>query len=136
MKKHVLFTALIISLSFLSAQNSQVQVVVPKQIFAGDTGELQISFSSKKDFSSTELSAQYFEYPLNVTDLSVKKIRLSKIGKDIQNSGQFNYVFSIIFTPWKTGSIKIPPYTLGKALSDSPDSNSSESSFLIIPSEI
>ena len=149
MKKIILMTFFLIFLSPLFSQNSQRQVVIPKQIFVGDTGELQISFSSEIDFfknlsgnQTLELFTQNFTLPLDDTEYTVKKILLSKTGKNsakpenVEKPVQINYVFSIIFTPWKTGEIKIPPYNLGNNLGLAFDSDQTSNDFILTPSEI
>lgn len=133
----------------LSAQNAQNQVVIPKQIFVGDSAELKITFSSPVDFfanihtdnrntkrqqnrngtDAIELTAQNFTRKIDGAEYTIKKITLEKSAANRQDTGQQSYVFSIIFTPWKTGEIKIPPYNLGEAFGF-------ENDFLITPSTI
>jgi len=118
--------------SLIWAQNAEHQMLIPHTVYVGDTAQLNISFSSKIDFfkdtqnlnrgtHSKELSVQNFDRALDETKYTVKKILLTKNGAAGNN--QTNYTLTILFTPWTTGILKIPPYRL-------------EKDFLIIPGEI
>lgn len=128
MKKTFYFIFLLHFSFFLFAQNAEKQVMIPHTVFIGDTAQLNISFSSKKDFfkdlpqghnnSNQELSFQNFQRPLDEKTYSIKKIVLTQNNSSNQN--QINYTFSIYFTPWITGEIKFPPYALEKDFVISP----------------
>lgn len=120
MKK--IFLALIF-LAFIfpcSAQNSEkenndstLQVMVPRDVFIGDSGQIQYSFRCPVDFfafsesSSNEVleinlkAEDFLEDPLSCL---VKKTTLSRTG--------INYNLCITFIPWKTGIIKFRKFNL------------------------
>ena len=88
------------------------QILLPKKVYIGDSAELRCTFNSNslylKDFCGTEsvtLSLNAFETPVDSKDYIVQKITLSSVGVDY-------YQLSITFTPWKTGTIHMPPYNI------------------------
>ena len=109
---------LILSLFFLtqnpalSAQTGEKQIMIPRSVYVGDTAQLIISFSAKNDFQTGDLLLQNFERPLDSKSYSVKKIILAQTGNASDN--QKKYTLNVIFTPWITGEIIIPPYKIGK----------------------
>lgn len=122
LKKLFILTFIFLSATFLFAQNSEKQVLIPHSVFVGDNAILTISFLSKADLSSeTPVSIQNFERKLNEKEYTITNISLSKNPK--KQNDQFSYTLSIQFIPWITGKIKFPPLHL-------------ENDFVIIPSEI
>ena len=87
------------------------QVLVPQNVYIGDTAELRVSFVSEKaekllkGQSSVELPLSNFTEELNFQEYQIEKINLI-------TSGPNNYTFVITFIPWKTGNIKFPQYAL------------------------
>lgn len=87
------------------------QVLVPQNVYIGDTAELRVSFVSEKaekllkGQSSVELPLSNFKEELNFQEYQIEKINLI-------TSGPNNYTFVITFIPWKTGNIKFPQYAL------------------------
>lgn len=87
------------------------QVLVPQNVYIGDTAELRVSFVSEKaekllkGQSSVELPLSNFTEELNFQDYQIEKLTLF-------SNGQNNYTFVITFIPWKTGNIKFPQYAL------------------------
>ena len=87
------------------------QVLVPQNVYIGDTAELRVSFVSEKaekllkGQSSVELPLSNFTEELNFQEYQIEKINLI-------TSGPNNYTFVITFIPWKTGNIKFPHYAL------------------------
>lgn len=87
------------------------QVLVPQNVYIGDSAELRVSFSSEnahkllKDSSSVELPLSNFVEDLQFQDYQIEKITLL-------SNGQNNYNFVITFIPWKTGNINFPNYNL------------------------
>ncbi len=140
-KIRLLATLTILAFSpLLPAQNAQRQILTPHLFFVGDTAELKLSFSSEIDFvptteararnqiNSVELSQKSFTRSPDYSDYSIKKIVLSKTGRNQQN--QITYDFSILFVPWKPGELCFPPYNLAQDLF--PGENRS---FILSPSE-
>lgn len=138
MKKLVLALLLSFSIFSIHAQNSadseeesSLQVMVPRDVFIGDSGQIQYSFRSPVDFFAfTEKSVQgnetldidlkaenFLEDPISCL---VTKTTLSRTG--------INYNLCITFIPWKTGTIKFKEFNLEEICSDkkeniSPDFN-------------
>lgn len=87
------------------------QVLVPQNVYIGDSAELRVSFSSEnahkllKDSSLVELPLSNFVEDLQFQDYQIEKITLL-------SNGQNNYNFVITFIPWKTGNLNFPNYIL------------------------
>lgn len=94
------------------------QVIIPRQIFIGDTAELRFSFIctdarineyAKENLRNFQhLSSSAFVKP-DSTTFSIKDIRI------IQNSDNY-FTMNIIFVPWKTGDLKLSEYDLTAAI--------------------
>lgn len=131
MKKFLILFLSVLLFSPLSAQSSNRQVVVPHTIYVGDTAQLNISFTAKAGLlgeaetkghnPQKDLSAENFDRVPDLNSYTIKRILLSRNGNTSEEKA--NYTLTIIFTPWVTGQIKIPPYKIDK-------------DFLVIPSEI
>lgn len=95
------------------------QVVIPKQIFIGDTAELRYSFHNnnpalnqlgKKNFRTySEISLSGFCGFADTTSYSIKNVHLIQTGENY-------YTISITFIPWKIGNIQLPSYDITAAL--------------------
>lgn len=95
------------------------QVVIPMQVFIGDTAELRYSFHNsnaqlaqigKKDFKTyKEISTSAFCGKIDENSYSIKKVHLIQTGEN-------NYTISVTFIPWKVGSVQLPSYDLSAAL--------------------
>lgn len=87
------------------------QVLVPQNVYIGDSAELRVSFFSEnahkllKESSSVELPLSNFVEDLQFQDYQIEKITLL-------SNGQNNYNFVITFIPWKTGNLNFPNYNL------------------------
>lgn len=114
----------------LYAQNAERQVLIPLSVLVGDTATLNISFSSREKFDS--VSVQNFSRPINEKEYFIKQLALRNNGKD--KNGQNQYVLSIIFIPWVTGSIKFPPVTLKDGFTVTPSEISINSVFSVTQS--
>lgn len=79
------------------------QILLPKKVYIGDTAELRVTFSCPAQFTSNTPGA--FASALNQKEYVIQNINLLQAGVNY-------YQISINFTPWKTGTIKIPPYIL------------------------
>lgn len=94
------------------------QVIIPRQIFIGDTAELRFSFVctnarineyAKEHLRNFQhLSQSAFVKP-DSTTFSIKDIRI------IQNSDNY-FTMNIIFVPWKTGDLLLSEYDLTAAI--------------------
>ena len=84
------------------------QILMPKKVHIADTAELRCTFNSDspklKSLTSqgtTVLTEEIFKYPIDDDNFEIKSISISP-------SGINYYQLDIIFTPWKTGSLKFP----------------------------
>ncbi len=112
-----IFFAAIFFNFFCSAQNenSFSQVMVPRDVFIGDTGQVQVSFRSPVDFFSGAKNSAVKDETLlldlpaeilleNPSDCLVKKTEIIRSGT--------NYNLCITIVPWKTGEIKFREFDL------------------------
>ena len=88
-------------------------ILMPKQVYIGDTAELRCTFnSSAKNLKlltqdgTAKLSLDLFGEALDFSNFEVKQISLSPAGVDF-------YQLTVTFVPWKTGSLQFPPVILG-----------------------
>lgn len=123
MKKLVIALLISVSVSVISgfaqsaeegSSDSTMQVMVPRDVFIGDSGQIQYSFRSPVDFfafAENVASNETMEIDLKAEDFLedplsclVKKTTLSRTG--------INYNLCITFIPWKTGIIKFKKFNL------------------------
>ena len=90
--------------------NSQ-QVLIPKKVYIGDKAEIRCTFNSNSKLlqaitknGAVNLSTEHFNLSEN-NDYDIKSISLSTTGVDY-------YQMSILFVPWKTGTLEIPDIQL------------------------
>lgn len=88
------------------------QILVPKQVYIGDTAELRCSFNYSSEILQqltvqgvTELPVSAFLLPLDSRDFQINKVTLAPAGVNY-------YQLTITFIPWKTGEIQFPPYEI------------------------
>lgn len=86
------------------------QILVPKQVYIGDTAELRCSFNyNSAELQQitaqgvAELPVSGFIMPLDSRDFQIKNVTLAPAGVDY-------YQLKITFVPWKTGELTFPPY--------------------------
>lgn len=79
------------------------QILLPKKVYIGDTAELRVTFSCNTQF--TPNTPGIFTDALNQQEYVVQNVQLLQAGVNY-------YQLSISFIPWKTGTIKLPPYVL------------------------
>ncbi|MCQ2587381.1 MAG: hypothetical protein MJ174_04630 [Treponema sp.] len=92
------------------------QILLPKQIYIGDRGELQCSFSSDLSFlreavlksDRIELDVSGFSRNIDETQFQITNIYIASSGADY-------YTLSVSFIPWKTGRIDFPEFDLDLA---------------------
>lgn len=84
------------------------QILMPKKVHIADTAELRCTFNSDSpdlkaltSEGTTVLTEEIFKYPVDEDNFEIQSISISP-------SGINYYQLDIIFTPWKTGSLKIP----------------------------
>lgn len=112
MKKRIVFSLLIFCIftGTLCAQNpgsQPVQTVSPREIYVGDTAEISYTFYSPVAFpmgNADSVNLLFSEKFSQTEDYTVTKGTLSRTGNQ--------YRLSFLFTPWRTGLIKIPSFDL------------------------
>ncbi len=91
------------------------QIIIPKEIFIGDEGQLQYSFRTPVDFFSLASSSNFSgnELSLNITnqDLLVDTNSCTIKNAVLVRNG-LNYNLCISFIPWKTGKIEFREFDL------------------------
>lgn len=89
------------------------QILIPKEVYVGDTAELRFSFNAPVDLfagvpaekiNDGELLLSTENPAFKMQNYDVKQISLRLIGR--------TYTLSLVFVPWVTGSIKFPPFDL------------------------
>lgn len=93
------------------------QILVPRQIYIGDSGELRANFETDSVLfrnlvaqkGNIELSQNYFTQQIDETSFEIKSVVIS-------SSGYNNYALTVSFIPWKTGDLTLPPFDIGAAL--------------------
>lgn len=106
----------------LNAQNSVEidlesvsQIIVPKEIFIGDEGQLQYSFRTPVDFfaiaSSSALNGNELALDFTNLDLLVEKNSCTIKNAVLVRNG-LNYNLCISLIPWKTGKIEFKEFDL------------------------
>lgn len=122
-KIQALFFVLIILLSNsgLYAQAVQ-QILIPKEVFVGDTAQLKYSFRSAVDLfafsedyvvenETLEISPALSVFSSLSENCTIESITLSRNG--------LNYTLDILFIPWMPGEITFPSIDLVEAISES-----------------
>ena len=112
LKKHIFLFAVIFTA--LPAQADNLQLVMPKIIYIGDTVEVRYIFHSNAtifdgDFAikpSTKLSLRtdFDFFRANASNFTIKSANLEKLNSE--------YTLTLEFIPWKTGFCVIPPFNL------------------------
>ncbi|MBO4404241.1 MAG: hypothetical protein J5780_02790 [Treponema sp.] len=107
------------------------QILIPKQVYVGDSARLQYSFSTPKDIFFDAMPA--FRNVQDITlDFSSPVFDCIKNDCTILNAALvrsgINYTITVSFVPWKTGKITFPQFDLADVIPIFSKSNSSESS--------
>lgn len=105
---------ILLALSFLPLAAENIQFVMPKMIYTGDTVEIRYIFHSDAllfsgDFSekisaSMALRTDHDFFKANEQKFAVKSASLEKINSE--------YTLTLSLIPWKTGFLQIPPFNL------------------------
>ena len=84
------------------------QILIPKKVHIGDTAELRCTFhadspelASLAANESSQLPLSIFQSPINSEDFEIQEVSIATAGVNY-------YQLSVIFIPWKSGSIKLP----------------------------
>ncbi len=84
-----------------------VQVLSPKEVFVGDTAEISYTFYSPIAFPMGESDSVTIAFPEQFFEGSSYTLK----GGILRRMGN-QYRLSVMFTPWKAGSLDIPPFDL------------------------
>lgn len=116
-----IFSLLILISAPGHAQN--LQLVMPKIVYIGDTVEIRYIFHSEAklfggEFSDSpsaflNLNTEYDFFKANAADFAVTKATLEKINAE--------YTLTMTVIPWKTGYLQIPPFNLNSLVNSSLD---------------
>lgn len=116
-----IFSLLILLSAPGHAQN--LQLVMPKIVYIGDTVEIRYIFHSEAklfggEFSDSpsaflNLNTEYDFFKANAADFAVTKATLEKINAE--------YTLTMTVIPWKTGYLQIPPFNLNSLVNSSLD---------------
>ena len=100
-----------------------LQLVMPKIVYIGDTVEIRYIFHSEAklfggEFSDSpsaflNLNTEYDFFKANAADFAVTKATLEKINAE--------YTLTMTVIPWKTGYLQIPPFNLNSLVNSSLD---------------
>ena len=104
---------------FSQAQNTSVedisQILIPRQVFLGDTAQLQYSFTTPEDifseFSEVSSDAQTIKLDFSSQEFDSLKEKCTIIDASLVRSG-ITYIITVSFIPWKTGTIDFPQFNL------------------------
>ncbi|MBP5748227.1 MAG: hypothetical protein J6W63_07705, partial [Treponema sp.] len=89
------------------------QILIPKEVYVGDTAELRFSFNAPVDLfagvpaekiKNGELLLSTENPSFKMQNYDVKQISLRLIGR--------TYTLSLVFVPWVTGTINFPSFDL------------------------
>lgn len=124
-KTAVFLTIFVFSFPSLSAQGFREeedlfqQVLIPRQVFLGDSAQLQYSFSTPKDLFSIVPHTQELlsvEISLEAPEFDSLNSCCTVLDSRIVRTGN-HYTVSISFIPWKTGLIQFPEFDLADVIS-------------------
>ncbi|MCR5318850.1 MAG: hypothetical protein K6E22_11540 [Treponema sp.] len=89
------------------------QILIPREVYVGDTAELRFSFNAPVDLfagvpaekiNDGELLLNTESSSFRMQNYDVKQVSLRLIGR--------TYTLSLVFVPWVTGTIKFPAFDL------------------------
>lgn len=122
----------------VSANASELsQTLLPLEVYVGDEAELRYSFRSAVDFfpnaelvMEEEINAAKFPFRKLYDSITIKKAYFTR--------NDMEYVISVHFIPWRSGTIEFPPFDLFSVLNlNEKDKNKNISySILFDPIEI
>ena len=93
------------------------QVLVPRQVYIGDSAELKCSFETDSVLfrnivaqkGQIELSNEFFINQIDEEKYDIKSVSIS-------SSGYNTYVLTVSFVPWRTGNLSFPAFDMGASL--------------------
>ena len=123
MKKNLTVCALIALMlipTFAQAMSTDEtsQVLVPKEMYVGDTAEIQYSFRSAVDFFvlADEKMVKGDTLTLNLSSMGFSSLAdACTVNRATLSRSDLNYTLVISITPWKPGTIDFAPFDLDAA---------------------
>ncbi len=125
----VFFTVSYTTLSQIPENSAEdiSQVMIPRQVFLGDTAQLQYSFTTPEDIfselSETTSDFQNIKLDFSSSEFDSLKEKCTILEATIERSG-ITYIITISFIPWKTGTIEFPQFNLFDTVGNSKSSRS------------
>lgn len=120
---HIFAILSLLILTSVPSHAENLQLVMPKIIYIGDTVEIRYIFHSEaKLFGGAfaespsaflNLNTDYDFFKANAADFTVKTATLEKINAE--------YTLTMTVIPWKTGFLQIPPFNLNSLVNSSLD---------------
>ena len=119
----------------LSAEN--LQIVMPRLIYIGDTVEVRYIFHSEANFIGADESAAQLQFRTDC-DFFVSQAENFTVTKASLEKHNSEYSLNISLVPWKTGFLQIPPFNISSLVSFSQNEQSAKKtpSFIITLSPI
>jgi hypothetical protein len=112
MARRIFGLVFFLSLQALSSQETLQTVLVPVDVYVGDSAFIRHTFSPRAgllpDTGTIEIPVSHSVFAGLEPDYTVTKVSLSMSGADCQ--------LTVWFTPWKTGDFDIPPFDLAELL--------------------
>lgn len=109
--------------------DSTLQVMVPRDVFIGDSGQIQYSFRSPVDFfvftETVASNNETLEIDLKPEDFLEDPVSCRVIKTTLSRTG-INYNLCITFVPWKTGMIKFKKFNLEEICARSKENYSAD----------
>src|SRR5574344_668313 len=115
MKKIIFLLIFMMSALLFAEESSVVQILVPKQVYVGDTAEIQYVFRSDVDFFSEQQSSGAKKNSLDlVTDCSAFASRADDclVKSAVLERNGYEYTLILTIIPWKSGMLDFPPFDL------------------------
>jgi len=113
MKKLSVLISLLLTLVISSSWGENIQLVMPKLPYIGDTVEIRYIFHSdanlfpgdfEKGNAFLELRRDYISFASQENDFTLKACSLEKISSE--------YTLTLTIIPWKAGFLQISPFNL------------------------
>lgn len=127
--KKFLFAVLCFVFSFsAAAQNDIKQILIPRDVFIGDSGQIQFSFYSAIDFFKDAEKSRIKDGRLSIESEKISRHlvdgEICKIQEVIlEKSGNGNYTLLISLIPWKTEEIKFKEFDLYELCENQPEAS-------------
>lgn len=131
MKKFIFASLIFIFSVSLFAQNEIKQILIPRDVFIGDQGQIQFSFYSSYDYLNDVERNRIKDGRLYINPEKVSSYLVDSDSCKIQStilerSGNGNYTLLISLIPWKAEEIKFKEFELGDLCGNLSEEESAE----------